>query len=340
MNSFLGLKYPFDAVIAFSAGMDSHAVAEIMTKKEEVSLARVRMKPRKGTKRNDQPFIPVPFSIKKRNNRKDSATPHTIRFAKIENGPRTRGFKFAMTSGLAAYLANVERIIVPESGQGALGPALIPVGHRYPDYRSSPLFTKKMESFLGALFGGLFRFEFPRIWNTKSETLSEFVDLMEQNEKDLWKNTKSCWRDSRKVSVSKKLRQCGGCAACMLRRMSVHAAGLTEDPDTYVCNNMGAATLEAATDPKFPESKLNNAFREYTIAGILHMDHLSSLANEKKPEPIRTHSTFLASALDIPQDKAEEKMNKLLAKHAREWREYVESLGPNSFVRKWAGTVR
>ena len=39
-----------------------------------------------------------------------------------------RGFKFALISGVAAYLANAERIIVPESGQGALGPSLIPVG--------------------------------------------------------------------------------------------------------------------------------------------------------------------------------------------------------------------
>ena len=38
-----------------------------------------------------------------------------------ETSGRSRGFKFALLSGIAAYLANVRRVIVPESGQGALG---------------------------------------------------------------------------------------------------------------------------------------------------------------------------------------------------------------------------
>ena len=40
---------------------------------------------------------------------------------------------------------------MPESGQGALGPALAPVGQAYADYRNHPLFTGRMEKFLFAL---------------------------------------------------------------------------------------------------------------------------------------------------------------------------------------------
>ncbi len=53
----------------------------------------------------------------------------------------------------STYLAGASRVIVPESGQGALGPALVPVGQAYVDYRSHPLFTERMERFLAALLG-------------------------------------------------------------------------------------------------------------------------------------------------------------------------------------------
>ena len=33
----------------------------------------------------------------------------------------SRGFKFAMISGLAAYLTGANKIIIPESGQGLSG---------------------------------------------------------------------------------------------------------------------------------------------------------------------------------------------------------------------------
>jgi hypothetical protein len=66
---------------------------------------------------------------------------------------RSRGFKFALISGIAAYLANADEIVIPESGQGALGPVLSDVGHAYPDYRNYPLFTRRMEQFFNVLFG-------------------------------------------------------------------------------------------------------------------------------------------------------------------------------------------
>ena len=80
-----------------------------------------------------------------------------------------------MLGGLGAFLAETSRIIMPESGQGALGPALVPVGQAYEDYRNHPLFTNRMETFLSALLDRPLQFEFPRIWYTKGETLEAFV---------------------------------------------------------------------------------------------------------------------------------------------------------------------
>ena len=114
-----------------------------------------------------------------------------------------------------------------ESGQGALGPTLVPVGQAYEDYRSHPLFTDRMEAFLAALFGHEVRYDFPRLWHTKAETIAEFLAYRPDSED--WIQTRSCWQGPRHVSVSGQLRQCGICAACMLRRMSIHAIGRTEN---------------------------------------------------------------------------------------------------------------
>ena len=118
------------------------------------------------------------------------------------------------------------------------------------------------------------RFSFPRLWYTKGETLREFSLLPDGNS---WRHTKSCWRNSRWSSLNGKLIQCGVCAACMLRRMSVHAAGLSEEPGTYICTDLSARSLEEAIHPDF--KRKSPAFEQYAIAGALHLDHMADMAS-------------------------------------------------------------
>ncbi len=189
---------------------------------------RVRVGPRSASlpgKR--EPFAKVPYTVA----------------AKGESSARSRGFKFALISGIAAYLTEAVEIIVPESGQGTFGPALITVAHAYPDYRNHPLFLRRMEQFLASLFGRIFKFSLPRLWHTKGETLKAYAALPTGIS---WRDTKSCWRGARWSSLNGKLTQCGICAACLLRRMSVHAAGLEEPADTYICGDLSADTINDA----------------------------------------------------------------------------------------------
>ena len=319
----LELKMPVDSVVAFSDGMDSHLVAGIMgcdtDKKDRLALARVKSgNSSKSKRRNGQEcFIPVMYSVKTRGHARESSF-------------RSRGFRFAMISGIASYLTDAKRIIVPESGQGIFGPALISLGHMYPDYRNHPLFTKSMERFLEVLFRRPFLFDFPRIWKTKGETLQEFVALLG---KSTWKDTSSCWKTNQWSSANGKYRQCGTCAACMLRRMSVHAAGFTEKTDTYICSNIKAPTLEAALAPGF--LKFNKAFREYAIAGVLSMDNLSRLVGTEFSGLVQSHAVLLGPVFNISANEAEEKLTCLLNRHTEEWREYLTSLGPKSYIKKW-----
>lgn len=320
----LPLPVPTHAILAFSDGMDSRAVAGLAGAELGDRLVRVRV----GSKTSDRPRLngrPEPFT----------AVPYDVLsdMPNRETSARTRGFKFAVISAIAAYLTGADEIIIPESGQGAMGPALLTVGHAYPDFRNHPRFTRRMERLVKALLGKEVRYVFPRLWNTKGETLRAFAAI---DAAESWRGTKSCWRNSQWSSVNGKQRQCGVCAACMLRRMSVHAAGLTEDPDIYICADMTAGSLEDAVAPGF--TKVNGAFRDYAVAGILHMDHLADMTSADHQGEIARHSATLGPALGLSPGETQERLKSLLHKHTAEWKTYMNSLGARSFVRHWART--
>lgn len=332
MPAYVPHQFPFDipgescAVIPFSEGLDSRAVAGLMHREMGDQLIRVRLgtkefQPIVGASGMKQPFTSVPYRVK----------PKKGEF--VESSARSRGFKFSMVSGIAAYLVKADRIIVTESGQGSLGPALVPVGQAYEDYRNHPLFTDRMERLLNTLFGHAVRFEYPRLWHTKGETLAAFVNDCADGAS--WKTTWSCWQQNRHSSVAGRKRQCGVCAACFLRRLSVHAAGLTEAPETYVWENLAAPTFEAGAAPAF--DRITRAQREYAIAGTLHLDHLATLQHSPANKGTLDLATSqLSRSRAMPEADVRASLTRLLNQHESEWMQFLEALGPDSFVASWA----
>lgn len=313
-----------DAVIAYSDGMDSRAVAGIEGKRLGDRLIRLRV----GSKQRDvsnkdrrrAPFKAIPYDVKLDSRRN------------AENSARSRGFKFSAVSAMAAYLIDAPVAIVPESGQGALAPVLIPVGQSYEDYRSHPVFTALMERFVKALLGYDICYQFPRLWMTKGETLREFVDSCGTDAN--WQTTRSCWQNARQVTVDRKRRQCGVCAACILRRLSVHAAGLDEAPENYVWESLKTDTWEAGAAKKF--SKFTPALREYSIAGVLHFKHLAAIQGSPEYELVKRRRTNeLARALKLPSLEVAAKLDRVLQQHANEWAAFTNDLGAGSFVNQW-----
>ena len=114
----------------------------------------------------------------------------------------------------------------------------------------------------------------------------------------------------------------------------MHAAGLGEHPDTYISSNMSAATLDDAVDPDF--TKLNSSYLEYAIAGVLHMERLATMAKEDMRPLVERHAMLLEPALNHTREEIFKYLRTLLLKHAEEWQDYLDSLGPNSFVKLWA----
>jgi 7-cyano-7-deazaguanine synthase in queuosine biosynthesis len=315
------------AVIPFSEGLDSRAVSGLITAQLGTGLIRVRLGKKSFDKPKDASGRALPFT----------AVPYKVSGTTFpESSARSRGFKFALLSGIAAYLANVARVIVPESGQGALGPTLVTVGQSYDDFRNHPAFTARMEEFLNALLGASVNFEFPRLWFTKGETLKAYTDLADSAD---WVTTRSCWQDNRHASVDGHRRQCGICAACMLRRLSIHAAGLSEPEGTYVWDDLKAHSFElgAAKNVK----RIEKVQREYAIAGTLHLDHLASIKNSAiYSYGLKTSTSLLGKALKISMDDAKTNLDRLLAQHQKEWKAFMKYLGPDSFIHNWTERVQ
>lgn len=312
---------PSSAILPFSEGLDSRMVSALV--EQQRKLVRVRLGAESGKRKRRVarkfPFAEIPYRI-----RQDQ-----FRFP--ESSSRARGFKFTMLSGIAAFLSEASDIVISESGQGALGPSLVPVGHVYVDYRNHPRFAEKMAKFLSALFEREIRFLFPRIWHTKGETLREFI----ASTNGPWADTRSCWQQPRQVSVGGKWRQCGVCAACMLRRMSVHAAGQQEPPETYVWEDLSTSFFREGAAEGF--EKFSGALEQYAIAGALHLEHLAEVADSPLYAATKRKMAMqIAPALGLSPDEASSNLERMLNQHKNEWDSFVESLGADSFVAEFA----
>ena len=319
-------EHPVGRVIPYSDGLDSRAIDGISKHKYDNELImQLRVGSNRIKKREPgeprQPFVNVPFNTKKviSGNRELSAL--------------SRGFKFAVFAGLAAYLYKAPKIIVPESGQGTLGPILANSGSRPYDRRNHPAFTKRISDFLRALFGTHIIFEHPVIFKTKGQTLADYKALYP--DVPIWDKTRSCWMDQRHASVNGKHRQCGICASCMLRRVSLHAAGYQERADTYLWENLGAETFTEGANPGLRKP---NCFQlQYGLAGTLHMDHLAALKDDSGlEESLRSDAVHLAIPMGLPADDVTTRLIRMIETHASEWSAFLGDLPEKSFVRSWA----
>ena len=313
----LDLGGGIEAVIPYSNGLDSRAVAILSGAGSKLVRVRLGSAPadEKAYSAANIPFKAVPFKVR---------LPHSRR---RESSARSRGFKFAAITAIAANLSGATSVIVTESGQGALGPTLAVSGQGYPDYRVHPAFMMRMQRLIQSLYGGTVSFAFPRIWSTKGQTLQAAAELAGAAK---LAKTRSCWQQARQVGYDGRLRQCGVCAACMLRRMSMHAAGLPEEEDAYLYSDR-AADLQSAGPIGFAPP--TSAMQHYAVAGILHLDHLAEMSGSMIHQPaLRRAGQQAAAALNMGSNEAVGGIDRLLSRHAEEWRAYRRSLPAHSFV--------
>ena len=124
----------------------------------------------------------------------------------------------------------------------------------------------------------------------------------------------------------------------MLRRMSVHAAGLSEPGSHYVWADLTKPTFNAGAAASYrAKGKITGASREYAIAGALHLDHLAGLLDSQAHgRALDLAALQLGGALGLAQTEARARLDRLLRQHSIEWEAFMRSIGPDSFVVDWA----
>jgi hypothetical protein len=240
---------------------------------------------------------------------------------------RTRSFLFNVFAGIAAHLAHAECVIIPENGQGSLGPSIVPFGAESPQRGSHPGFTRRMGEFLGLVLGAPVHFQHPQLWRTKGEVLRIL-----KREKLLgdWPATTSCPRDRRDVSLIGKTVHCGVCAGCLLRRTAAYVNGLVEPENTYLWRDLEGATL---ADAIHPGSDRETRANDIDIAnhGVLVMTELANWADSPGDDPLVSQCAFEISGAES-MTAALANLKRLLWAHKEEWHHFRNHFGPNSWI--------
>ena len=317
------LQFRHENVVAmpYSDGLDSFAAARLLQHSREASgrtliLVTTGSRADVDKDRSKAHFrVAVPFHL--------SDTRRRVRLR--EPSYRSRGFLYGALAGLAVNLAGGTRVIVPESGQSSLGPALCPVGDEALDLRSHPRFTQTLASFLSCLLEAPLVFEHPYLWSTKGETLAALAKARLAAD---WQLTRSCPRSTRHVGLRGKKVHCGVCAACFLRRQSLLRAGLHER-EQYQWPNLSAAALpKAAAEGARPTNKDD---LRHAACGALCMTRFAHVGKGPDDLPLRQAVSDMPTALG-GSDQLMRKLRRLIDAHDIEWRAFVVVQGDRSFL--------
>jgi 7-cyano-7-deazaguanine synthase in queuosine biosynthesis len=311
-------------VVPYSNGLDSYAQSQLLKLRHDIFPIRITAKNQNiagsrdwitevnGTKYR-RISIPVKFQT----------DPHP------EPTYRTRTFVFNVFAGLAAHLSKAEAIFIPENGQGALGPSLVPFGSESPQRGSHPGFTRRMSQFFNSIWEDPIKIEHPQIWQTKGEVLQK---LKKENLLGNWQTTRSCPRDQRNVNLNHKAVQCGICSGCMLRRMSIFSAGLVESDDTYLWQDLSANSLQSSMHPSAGRETTNND-SDIARHAIIALAELAQMADAPVDDPIIAQNTFeICGDIGKNYQQVSAQLQRLLNTHKSEWMKFVDSCGKSSWV--------
>ncbi len=169
-------------------------------------------------KPKDVRHVAIPFGVRWHGKK--------ARGAGEEPSQRGRGFLFLTLGAVTAIACGASELSVYENGIGAIN---LPYDASQLSAASTkavhPVALLKMSDFITALRGRKFSVRSPFVYRTKGDMCNEPAV---QRVSDYLRLTFSC--DGFPVQVKNKP-QCGSCASCLLRRLSLHAADLMKfDP--------------------------------------------------------------------------------------------------------------
>ena len=330
-QQFLNLRtFQPSAVLPFSGGMDSWAVAQMIRLNDpsaNLLLAQIQNPSASILFDNDKSYN---NSIK---NIQSIRLPFKLRgIKKKEHTYRTRSFVFYGAAALASILSGYNQVVITENGQGSLGPSLLPYAHEWPLRGAHPGFTTRLRRPIRALFDVDIKFDHHSLWKTKGQILK----LIEKKSSiHNWEMTYSCTRYRPKLPITSPRRDCGICGNCLLTRVSLRAAGIEPPVGRYIWDDLKAKELSGALQ-SCAKRATNETDTAYAIHAIKDLASLASFASNLSKEWSRLTAEELSNDLNIDIDDLQVRIDGLVTQHAREWREFVTALPADAWVRNVA----
>lgn len=156
----------------------------------------------------------------------------TFPFANKESSHRARSFMFLSYAVVAAATRGLSDIYICENGVLSLN---VPISDARKGTRSTrhahPLFLHYFNQFINELYGRTFSVQNPFQFWTKAE---EAKFLEKTSLYRLINHTVTCWGYPNQTLRYPNSNHCGYCIPCIVRRVSVKAAGLAAYDDQYV----------------------------------------------------------------------------------------------------------
>ncbi|MBC7767383.1 MAG: hypothetical protein H7124_01210 [Phycisphaerales bacterium] len=301
------------AVMPFSDGLDSFAQYHLLAAEHPgQEIWRVRTTTR-NKKKSDERLMHVPLSV--------------LGVDHPEASYRTRPFVFFLFAALAAHASGASRVVIAENGQGSLAPSLLPFANEWPFRSTHPVFVQKLAAWLDSVLPAPVSFEQPQLWRTKGEVL-EVMAARGGASASVWVATQSCSNNHRHLFGEGG---CGFCGGCVLRRASVHCAGIDSAGDRYAFDAASTAfTLNDRSGARAFSANEADIFRH-------------SVRSMREFAEITEHSDALTrlqgECMDIDPAAPEEALRRLVRlsnAHKTEVRQFTDSLPESALLRQMA----
>lgn len=311
----------------FSNGLDSVAIAyELLSSHSglELVLVNVRAKDRPTEWENL--------------GRRDGRLLKSVQVAAFSPDPhhaeptfRSRPFLYNLLAGYGAAVSQPAHVVVPENGQGSLGGSLVPLGPEAPHRSCHPAFTARLSRVIALLTGSEVRYEHPALFRTKGQVLHMLAQL--RPDATGWLVHRSCSYDARHASQGGRSMHCGVCGNCLLRRVAILWAGVTDSTE-YRAVDLHAPTLEGAFTHGLPRRFKSVA--DLAFNSVRSMHRMAHLADQLGSLRVQAEVAALARGLGEPVEAVNEKMELFLKQHKTEWQEFLRFCGSVSWVAQLA----
>lgn len=315
--------------IPYSHGLDSYAQLKLLQHKDEsVRVVCVYTDTRgsgktwtelcKANRKSDFHTIPIPVSIDKVHHGEPSF--------------RTRPFTYYLLAAYGAILHEGSRVLIPENGQGSIGGSLVTLGGEAPHRSCHPGFTFRLSNFIFELTGKRVAFEHPALFQTKGQVLKSLLEV-DHNFEGWLREHRSCSHDHRHSSVGGVRVHCGVCGNCMLRRVSIKAAGILPQ-EKYKYDDLSALSLEQAIVGEENVPRDIHSFEDLARNSVQSMSRFAALADNPNAAGIWTEAATLGRYRNEPASNVHSQLTALLAQHKQEWHRFVSEIGEDAWITK------